>query len=65
MKWEYKTVKFDVAGWWAPNVDPHKLDAELNRLGAEGWELVSAFDTNWSHGASRDVVAIFKRAVAT
>ena len=39
-----------------------ELDKYMNTLGAEGWELVSAFDTNEAYGASRDVIAIFKRA---
>ena len=33
----------------------------INALGDEGWELVSVFDTNEIQGASRDVVAVFKR----
>lgn len=42
-------------------VDGEKLAAELNRLGREGWELVSAFDTNMSYGQTRDVVLILKK----
>ena len=43
-----------------------KLDAEafndhLNRLGEEGWELVSVFDTNRADGDTKEVVAVFKR----
>ena len=38
-----------------------KVDEELNQLGSLGWELVSAFDTNWGHGASAELVLIFKR----
>ena len=33
------------------------------KLENEGWELVSAFDTNQNYGASKDVIAIFKREV--
>ena len=42
-------------------LDTEAFDTYLNELGREGWELVNAFDTNQSYGASRDVVAVFKR----
>ncbi len=42
-------------------LDTTAFDAELNRLGSDGWELVAAFDTNQSYGASREAIAIFKR----
>jgi hypothetical protein len=32
-----------------------------NALGAEGWELVSAFSVNEAAGRSKEVVFIFKR----
>ena len=52
-----------MVGFPAAIEDEKKLDEHMNRLGREGWELVSAFDTNQSHGQSKDVVAIFKREV--
>lgn len=62
-KWAYKTIKLGTTGWLAGgNLDETKLDDYMNKLGAAGWELVSAFDTNQASGASKDVVAIFKRA---
>lgn len=45
-------------------VDTDELRAELNRMGQEGWELVNAFRTASGHGASREVVAIFKRPLS-
>jgi hypothetical protein len=33
----------------------------MNRLGSQGWELVSAFDTSRGGGGTRDVIAVFKR----
>ncbi len=41
-----------------------ELTARLNELGAEGWELVSVFDTSMLQGRTRDVVAVLKRAGA-
>lgn len=62
MKWEYTTVFFEAAGWLlGGKLDGEKFNGRLNRLGEEGWELVSVFDTNFTHGGTRDVVAIFKR----
>jgi hypothetical protein len=60
--WEYKTIKAGVdSSWLGGKVDETKLEARLNELGRDGWELVVAFDTNMAQGQTRDVVAIFKR----
>ena len=62
MRWEYKTVKLATTGFWVGgNLDASRFSEMLNELGRDRWELVSAFDTNQSHGATRDVVAVFKR----
>ena len=61
MIWEYKTVKLGATGLFGGKVDESKLDALMNDLGRNGWELAAAFDTNQDYGATRDVVAIFKR----
>jgi hypothetical protein len=64
-KWEYITAKMDTKGWLVGGVlDTSAFDALLNRLGRDGWELVSAFDTNQAYGASREAVAVFKRPLA-
>lgn len=60
-RFEYKTIKLDISGFFSPKVKAEKVDEELNQLGSVGWELVSAFDTNWGHGASAELVLIFKR----
>lgn len=63
-KWEYRTIKLGTTGWFTGgNLDEKKLDDYMNALGRDGWELVSAFDTNQAYGASKDVIAIFKREV--
>ena len=60
-RWEYKTVKLDTKGILGGILDTTRFDATLNDLGSEGWELVAAFDTSQVQGASREVVAVFKR----
>ena len=61
MKWEYMTVLASASGWLGGKVDTQAFTNRLNELGREGWELVSAFDTNMYDGATRDVVLILKR----
>ena len=62
MKWEYLTIKFETSGWLLGGIlDAQKFNDHLNRLGQQGWELVSVFDTNMGYGQTRDVVAVLKR----
>ena len=64
MKWEYRTVVFEVSGWFVGGkLDGQKFNDRLNQLGEEGWELVSVFDTNFAEGGTRDVVAVMKRSM--
>jgi hypothetical protein len=61
-RWEYKTIKFVAGGWWAGGkIDERSLELKLNQLGRDGWELVSVVVASKQTGASRDIVAIFKR----
>jgi hypothetical protein len=62
-QWEYTVLKLPV-DWGifsGPDFDQAKLNIELNALGAKGWELVSMFDLNRSHGASEFVMVVMKR----
>jgi hypothetical protein len=59
--WEYKTIKMDTTGFLGGKLDIDVFETNLNELGSQGWELVGAFDTNQTHGASREVIAVFKR----
>lgn len=61
MMWEYKTIKIAAHGVFGGKVKEAELDARLNELGRQGWELVSAFSSNTMNGVTRDVVAVFKR----
>lgn len=60
-KWEYISVKVDTKGIRGGILDIENFDAELNRLGEEGWELVSCLSTNQGKGYSREVIAVLKR----
>ena len=61
MRWEYKTIKIATSGFAGGKLDENAFTAYMNDLGDQGWELVSAFDTNLTYGATRNVVAVFKR----
>jgi hypothetical protein len=60
-KFEYHLQKYDATGFLGGKVDLAQMDIEFNRLGRDGWELVSTFDTNASHGSTRWIIATFKR----
>ena len=59
-KWEYTSVHLEIGGWIGPKVDREAIDAELNRYGEAGWELVGAFDVE-SNSRTSGIVALFKR----
>jgi Domain of unknown function (DUF4177) len=65
MGWEYKSVVFNFGAEAFISqgglFNEVKFQHELNRLGWEGWELVSVFDTNMVQGGTRFIVAAFKR----
>jgi len=61
MKWEYETVKVAATGFAGGKLDEDAFTTHINDLGNQGWELVTAFDTNQGGGATRDGVAVFKR----
>lgn len=61
ISWEYKTIQFDTKGFAGGVLDINMFNESLNNNGTDGWELVSCFDTNQSYGASRKVIAVFKR----
>jgi hypothetical protein len=64
MKWEYMSVMFSTAGFFlSGDLNCQAFTDRLNELGAEGWELVSVFDTN-NAGSTLEVVAVLKRPLA-
>ncbi|MCP9770179.1 DUF4177 domain-containing protein [Lacihabitans sp. LS3-19] len=60
-KYEYKVLKTKQEGFWNPEIKSEELMQKLNALGAEGWEMVSAVDTNKHQGITNEVVLFFKR----
>ncbi len=68
-KFEYKTLKAKEeveGGFWSakPNaLNSEKTELYLNKLGSEGWELVSVFDTNQGHGTTNEIIFVFKREI--
>ena len=69
MRWEYRTASFSASsGYWpfaaGGDVEENEITATLNRLGREGWELVSTLDTNDVRGQTRMVVCILKRPIS-
>lgn len=60
-RFEYQTIFFEPGGFAGGKLNKEEFDAALARMGDQGWELVSCFDTNQGSGATRFVVAVFKR----
>ncbi|GAD52291.1 hypothetical protein MBEHAL_1051 [Halarchaeum acidiphilum MH1-52-1] len=44
MQWEYKIVRLDSGSYFRDAESPS--EAELNELGADGWELAAAIDSS-------------------
>lgn len=61
MQWEYQTLKLAVTGFFGGNLNEAELAQQLNELGSDGWEMVTAIDLNMGNGASRNVVIVLKR----
>ena len=59
--WEYHIINVRSEGY---RLDPNAVK-ELNRLGAEGWELVSVTSVNFKTGATDNIAMVFKRPRAT
>jgi hypothetical protein len=61
MRWEYRILKVAIGGFLGPQSDMDKLEAVLDQLGLDGWELVSVEDTSMQRGVSDDLLLFFKR----
>lgn len=60
-KWEYTTIKLQLKGFQGGILEIEDFNDKLNKLGEQGWELVSCFSTNAAQGYSREAIAVFKR----
>jgi hypothetical protein len=60
-KWEYTSFKIKTKGFSGGILDIDDFDAKLNEFGEQGWELISCISTNMGQGATREIVAVFKR----
>ncbi len=63
MQWEYLTIIMSETHnfWHRFGVEGNQLNEFLNEKGREGFELISTTPMNDAHGATREVVFIFKR----
>ena len=64
MSWEYKTVTLRAKASTRREVDQSELDAILNPLAHDGWELVTSVAIHESMGCTREVVLTLKREVS-
>jgi hypothetical protein len=56
-RWTYRIVRLEVKGATKARIDLAAAEAELDQLGADGWELVSAV----AGSESGSVLCVFKR----
>ena len=59
--YEYKVIEVKPGGFWGTVLAPETLEAQLNEMAKQGWELVNSVDVNHGHGATSKVMFIFKR----
>lgn len=57
IQWEYKILNIRSEQY---RLDP-KAAAELDKLGALGWELVGLTSVNFKTGATDNIAMVFKR----
>ena len=62
-KFEDFTLVYDTDGIMGGKVDANDFQNKLNKLGLEGWELVSSVSTNQGNGFTRSIVSIFKKKI--
>lgn len=62
-RFEYKTLKTKEKGFWSGRLDTQELELYLNKLGFEGWEMVSSVETNTYQGGTNEIIFVFKREI--
>jgi len=68
VRWEYRVLVYKKKVLKGNVVPSEAVEEELNQLGGEGWELVSAFPTSAAasglYGATTEIVCVVKRRLA-
>ncbi len=62
-KWEYRTIKVEPKGIMGGILDVEDFDYQLNKLGEQGWELVTSVPANYVGMMSFKVYYTFKRVI--
>ena len=60
-KFEYQVLEFGKSTF--VTLDIKNIQPTLNRLRAEGWEVVSMITINFTDGGTRSIVATLKRKI--
>ena len=58
---EYKTVLISGHGIFGKRIDRAKIDKELNKYGAEGWEVVASKIATKEWGIDKGILVVLKR----
>jgi len=63
LQWEYYSLPFPGKNFFTDDIETVNFQNSLNKLGEEGWELVSVFMVPYYYEDYEDnsVIAVFKR----
>ncbi|TAE37114.1 MAG: DUF4177 domain-containing protein [Runella slithyformis] len=59
-KFEYKVIEIKPESMWSMEVAPELIEQNINKMGNEGWELVSTLPKTMT-GSTVGITFIFKR----
>lgn len=62
-KFEYRVLDVTAGGFWGGKIDGQELTNKLNELGREGWEVISATDTDIYGGGTKGLIIVLKREI--
>lgn len=63
--WEYKTIDIETGSWISSGeIEPAKIDREMNHWGDQGFELVSVIPVSTGSVGTKKIVLFFKRRKA-
>ena len=62
-KFEYKTIQIPTKGWMKYKQDIEALDAQLNELGKQGWELAVSMNNIYVSNSYMGNVIVLKREI--